>query len=168
MKYNSYHESINLLKFFLNNMNKFSVINIIEKETDYYWLKENLNLTLIQLLENIKEDDCMLGVLKRKTKNELIVKSLTYEQINLIELSQLSLEQIQNNKINLKEIYLNKNESIFEEIDDIYRTVNKEKKSEAKRIYDESYDVLLSKTAPKEKYDTLVQYKQKIKNLENG
>ncbi|EJY95761.1 MULTISPECIES: hypothetical protein [Staphylococcus] len=67
-----------------------------------------------------------------------------------------------------KLIYLNKNESIFEEIDDIYRTVNKEKKSEAKRIYDESYDVLLSKTAPKEKYDTLVQYKQKIKNLENG
>lgn len=66
-----------------------------------------------------------------------------------------------------KLIYLNKSEKLFEEIFDEYSAKNKEKKSEAKRIYNEAYDVLVSEIVPKEKYDILVRYKQEIKNIEN-
>ena len=64
-----------------------------------------------------------------------------------------------------KLIYLNKSEKLFEEIFDEYSAKNKEKKSEAKRIYNEAYDVLVSEIVPKEKYDILVRYKQEIKNI---
>lgn len=64
-----------------------------------------------------------------------------------------------------KLIYLQKSADLFEEIGEINRAVSKENKVEAKRIYDESYDVLLSEIEPKEKYQTLVQYKEEIKNL---
>lgn len=61
-----------------------------------------------------------------------------------------------------KLIYLQKSTDLFEEIGDINRAVSNEHKAEAKRIYDESLDVLLSEMEPKEKHDTLVQYKQEI------
>lgn len=64
-----------------------------------------------------------------------------------------------------KLIYLQKSADLFEEIGEINRAVNKEDKVEAKRIYDESYDVLLSEIEPKEKHHTLVQYKEEIKSM---
>src|SRR5699024_4779055 len=64
-----------------------------------------------------------------------------------------------------KLIYLQKSADLFEEIGEINRAVNKESKVEAKRIYDESLDVLLSEFAPKEKYNTLVEHKQEIKSI---
>ena len=60
---------------------------------------------------------------------------------------------------------LTKSTNLFEEIGDINRAISKEHKAEAKRIYDESLDVLLSEMDPKEKHDNLAQYKQKIRLL---
>ena len=66
-----------------------------------------------------------------------------------------------------KLIYLNKSTSLFEEIGDLYSAVSKEDKSNAKGIYDESLDVLLTDMEPSEKYNTLVRYKQEIEFLNN-
>ncbi|SCT25224.1 hypothetical protein [Staphylococcus caeli] len=66
-----------------------------------------------------------------------------------------------------KLIYLQKSTNLFEEIGDINRAISKENKAEAKRIYDESLNVLLSEMESKEKYDTLIQYKQKIEHFNN-
>lgn len=66
-----------------------------------------------------------------------------------------------------KLIYLNKSASLFEEIGDLYSVVSKEDKSNAKRIYDESLDILLSEMEPSEKYDSLVRNKQDIEIFNN-
>lgn len=64
-----------------------------------------------------------------------------------------------------KLIYLQKSADLFEEIGEINRAVSKERKAEAKKIYDKSLDVLLSEIAPKEKYNALIQYKEEIKGM---
>ncbi|PHK49042.1 hypothetical protein [Staphylococcus edaphicus] len=59
-------------------------------------------------------------------------------------------------------IYLNKCASLFKEIGDVYSATNKEKKTDAYKLYDASLDVLLSEKASKEKYEAMLEFKKRI------
>jgi len=71
--------------------------------------------------------------------------------------------ELETNKEDL--VYYKKSDSLFEEIGDIYSKVSKSKSKEAKAIYNEAFDIVLSEKKPKIIFKELTEKKEEILKL---